>query len=460
MSAFTAVLRHTITTLFKSPSYLISGFLNFVIAIFLPIAIINDGDVVMQFQIAIGYTLGIISTLIFMCCIWSSCSLIARDIDSYKLHMIISKSVHRGSFWLGRFFGVSIAYILVLIASLLFLYGSLRVIPEIKALNQSEISDLNQNIYISKKTYLSLQQNLQQDIDKEVDNKLQIAKNKNQTFSTDEISDLRQRTYYSVLSKRGEVKPDSSNEFEFGLLKSSYQNETYLTFTPYVGAIDVLEKQKRDSIAGEFFVKVNDGSLLKIKDIPQRLVSNEKYSVKLPKIDLELPTNKLVLKFTNPGKGNSIFFRLNENPQILINYCSFFENYLRVAFVMVLGVILMSAIGCALGGFLSFPIAIFVILFYLLFGSLSSYILSDSELYKNTKDLDMKIGYSLSKTLVKVVSPIQSFQPTDEISSGKLLERSTIFELIKKYFAIQIVVFIFGGTYLFSRREFGMVIKK
>ncbi len=460
MSAFTAVLRHTITTLLKSPSYLIAGFLNLAIAIFMPIVMISGGDVVMQFQLAIGYTLGIISMLIFMCCIWSSCSLIARDIDSYKLHMIISKPVHRGSFWVGRFLGVAIAYIFILIISLIFLYGSLRLMPEIKGLNKFEISDLNQNIYISKKTYLSLQENLSQEIDKEVESKLQIAKKENQTLSKDEVSDLRKRTYYSVLSMRGEVKGGSSKEFNFELLKSSYQNGTYLTFTPYVGAIDVLEKQKRDSISGDFFLKVNDGDFVKINDLPQRLVSNEKYSVKLPEIILTLDVNKLILKFTNSDRGNSVFFRLNENPQILVSYCSFFENYLRVASVMIIGLILMSAIGCALGGFLSFPIAIFVILFYLIFGSLSSYILSDSELYKNTKALDMKIGYSLSKTLVKVVSPIQSFQPTDEISSGNLLESSAIFEIVKKYFAIQIVVFVLGGIYLFSRREFGMVIKK
>lgn len=460
MSAFTAILRHTLTTLIKSPSYLISGIINLAIAIILPIAIINGVDVVMQFQIAINYTLGTISTLVFICCIWSSCSLIARDIDSYNLHMIISKSVHRGSFWLGRFLGVSIAYILVLAISLLFFYLSLSLIPEIKNLNESEISDLNRNIYISKKTYLSLQQNLPQEIDKELESKLQIAKKENQALSEDEISDLKKRIYYSVLSKRGEIKPNSSNEFEFELLKSAYKNEIYLTFTPYIGAIDVLEKQKRDSIDGEWFVKVNNMDFVKIKGLPQRLVSNEKYNINLPETSLNLPVNKLLLKFVNMDKVNSVFFRLSENPQILINYCPFFQNYIRVAFVMFLGVILMSAIGCALGGFLSFPIAIFVILFYLLFGSLSSYILSDTQLYKNSKDLDMKIGYSLSKTLVKIVSPIQSFQPTEEISSGNLLESLAIFELLQKYFAIQLAAFVLGGIYLFSRREFGMVIKK
>lgn len=460
MSPFSAVLRHTITTLFKSPSYLIGGLLNLAVAIFLPLIMVNGGDVVMQVQIAIDYTLVSIATLVFLCCIWSSCSLIARDIDSYKLHMIISKPVHRGSFWLGRFFGMTLAYLLVLIVSLLFFYLSLKVTPEIKSLTKSEISELNQNIFTSKKTYLSLQQNLTQEIDAEVESKLQIAKKENKPLSKDEISDLRKRTFYSVISKRGEVKADSSKDLEFELLKSSYQNGTFLTFIPYIGAIDVLEKQKRDSIEGEWFIKVNDGNFVKIKDIPQRLISNEKYRVKLPDIDLKQATNKVVLQFHNFDKGRSVFFRLSENPQLMVSYCPFFENYLRVAFVMILGVILMSAIGCALGGFLSFPIAIFVILFYLLFGSLSSYILSDSELYKNTKDLDMKIGYSLSKTLVRVISPIQSFQPTEEISSGNLLEKSDIYELIKKYFAIQIVIFVLGGIYLFSRREFGMVIKK
>ncbi len=460
MSAFSAVLRHTLITLFKSPSYLVSGLLSFVVAIFLPIAMINGGDAVAQYQIAIDYTLATVATLVFLCCIWSSCSLIARDIDSYNLHMIISKPVHRGSFWTGRFLGVSVAYLLVLLISFAFLYSSLILIPKIKDFKVSEISDLNQDIYVSKKTYLCLLQNISKDVDAEIESKLQIAKKENQTLSEDEISAMKNRAYYSILAKQGEIKPNESKYFEFELLKSQYKNGTFMTFTPYVGEIDVLERQKRDSIDGEWFVKVNDGVFVKVKDIPKQLISNEKYTINLPEVFLPQEQNKVILKFSNLDSGKSVFFRLNENPLIMVDYCSFFANYLRVAFVMAVGVFLMSSIGCALGGFLSFPIAIFAIMFYILFGTLSNYILSDAELYRNKKDLDMKIGYSLSKTLVKVVSPLQCFQPTEEISCGKLLESSTIFELIKKYFALQIMISVFGGIYLFSRREFGMVIKK
>lgn len=414
----------------------------------------------MQFQFAITYTLGIISTLIFMSCIWSTCSLIARDIDSYKIHMIISKNVHRGSFWMGRFFGTSIAYLMILAISSLAFYCTLKLIPEIKSYTPMELSSLKQNIFTAQKSYLSEQKNLSQEIEKEVEEKLQIAKKENQPLSNDEISVLRRRTYYSILSKRGEIKPDTSKEFDFELSKSLYKDGAFLTFTPYVGAIDVLEKQKRDTVKGVWFIRTNNKDYAKIEGSPERLISNEKYTIKLPEIPLNQSINNVSLKFTNMSNSTSVFFRLTETPAITVSFCPFFLNYLRLVFIMVLGVILMSAIGCALGGFLSFPIAIFVVIFYLIFGTLSSYILSNAELYRSTKDLDMKIGYSLSKTLIKVVSPMQSFQPTDEISSGMLIESSTMYEIIIKYFVFQLLVFAFCGVYLFSRREFGMVIKK
>ena len=108
----------------------------------------------------------------------------------------------------------------------------------------------------------------------------------------------------------------------------------------------------------------------------------------------------------------------------------------------------------------SFPVSVFVIIAYLFFGSLGNFILSGNEIFLKNDDIQLKIGYGLSKTFLKIITPVQKFQLSEYVSTGMLIENGIILEIIRKYFLIQFLVISGIGIYVFYRREFGMVVKK
>ena len=89
------------------------------------------------------------------------------------------------------------------------------------------------------------------------------------------------------------------------------------------------------------------------------------------------------------------FFQLAESPVLFITQTSFFSNYIRAFFVVFLSLVLITGIGCAVGGIFSFPIAIFALTAYLLTGSISNYIIL-SENTSPTSQILQKISEQYS----------------------------------------------------------------
>ena len=450
-----ALIKLTIITVVRSYFFIFITLFTCAFTFLIPLTVFGSGSLTDLFQIRIEYSLNACSFLIFISSVWTGCSIMTADIESYKIHMLVVKPLSKFRIWLDRFFGIVIIHILFLILISFFIYLALGMIYCGNSLSLEEKTEISEKIFTVRKSYVSKLDGLTEELSRELN-----ARIKDTNLSEVERIELEKKAAYTIISRRGEVQPGENKTFIFDIDKTQYSDNANCKFMLYIGSPDIIERQNRPRVNGMLVLQINNGSVININKEPQVFLSNNKYELKISLKDLSEGKNNVKLTYKNLDKNRSVFFRVTEFPQVQIKSTGFVDNYLRCFAIMSFGIILLSAIGCALGGMFSLPIAVFVIIAYLLFGSLGNFIISENEISFKNDDIQLKIGYSLSKTLLKVITPIQKFQLSKYLSAGMLIENNYIMDIIKKYFLIQFFVISVAGIYVFYRRELGVAVKK
>ncbi len=450
-----AIIKLTIISTIRSYSFISITLLSCIFAFFIPLTVFSGGGLVDLFQIRIDYSLEICSILIFISSVWSGCSIMAEDIELYKIHMLVVKPISKLRIWLNRFLGVFIIHLLFLMLISFIIFLMLHIMSNKGSLSSREKIEIKEKVFTGRKSYTSQLSGLNEEYSGELN-----ARIKNTTLSESEKIEMGKKVMYTIISRRGEVKPGESKTFLFNVVKTNYSNNSNFKFMLYIGSPDMLERQNRPKAEGIWLLQVNNERGVSLGEKPETFISNNKYEMSISLKNLSEGENVIKLTYQNLDKDRSVFFRVTEFPQVQIKSANFIENYLRCLLIMALGIALLSAIGCALGCVFSFPVAVFVMAAYLLFGSLGNFILSGNEIFLKNDDIQLKIGYSLSKSFLKVITPIQKFQLSEYISTGMLIDNGTIMETIRKYFLIQFLAISVIGIYVFYRRELGMVAKR
>ncbi len=124
--------------------------------------------------------------------------------------------------------------------------------------------------------------------------------------------------------------------------------------------------------------------------------------------------------------------------------------------MIALELLILSGLGCAFGGFLSLPTAIFVVVSYLLFGTFAI-LMSGMSYISGAAD---QFAQSIAKVLLWIVIPLQAFESTSLVANGELIEWSSIWQVVWFYFLCRALPLFALGIYFYRRRELGLVIRK
>lgn len=120
MTAFLAIVKLTCRSAVRSHVFqILLGVLLFTV-IALPLTVVGDGTAHSQIQVSLQYCLGAVSFLLSISTIWLGCFVMGTDIESYQIHLLITKPVSRVKLWLGKCTGIIVIHtVLLLIAATL-----------------------------------------------------------------------------------------------------------------------------------------------------------------------------------------------------------------------------------------------------------------------------------------------------------------------------------------------------
>lgn len=489
MKAFFAIVALTFRNAMRSHIFQLLLVVLLLCVTVIPISV-SVGKTEDLIRVSLLYSLWSVGLILALSSLWLGCYIMSHDIDSYQIHMVVSKPVSRITVWLGKWVGINLINVALLLIAGIVVYGvvmfryqsageeDIRYSERAEARRnaESERDRIRNQILVGRRSYMPEKMDPEMAAQMAVRRRVIELQKEGKVLSDDEIGkmfteykDQIDQLPVEVLPSDG-LSPVNAHTWVYKNIPEDLDQQlAVLRFRPYLNKI-ASEDQRLSlmwwGIQNPVLVKSSgeDGSFRAVTDVPESYFTGEFHEIPLPYQVEDMPEGLVndagivkVRVFNFDANGGKHYYQVNDGPKLLVPVCSFEMNYLRAMLAMILQLLLLSGLACAFGGFLTMPTAIFMVVSYLLFGSLSM-VLTDSSFYVSTA-WD-HIGQFLAQALLLVVIPLQNFDVTNLLSGGELIEFSLLGELFFKYFLLRGVPLFLLGIWLYTRRELGSAVRK
>ena len=467
MKAFWAIIKITFKSALRSHIFQLLLAVLALCVVFIPTTISGDGTAHGFIQISLKYSLAAAVFVLSLSSIWLSCQVMSRDVENYELHMVVSKPASRLVIWLAKWLGVCMIHLILLFTAAAVIYFSVIWQYRSRKFSKIEKERIDNEVLVGRRVFMPELPDIDM-IAKEV---LKKEKARAEELGLDfDPEKAYKACKVKVTASFSEILPGNMRVWLYKGLPSDETRPLYLSYRFYVNKVDSSKQRLSHGMWGYGIPqyieqKKKDGDAPKKKftgfapamDYSRRQFMTGVFNeISLPP-GLISPKGEVQVAFVNADIKNAPFFtQKGDGPKLLLKVSSFGENYFRGVFVLSLQLIILAGLGCAAAAILSMPTAVFVVVSYLLFGSVASYMVGNDYI-SGAGDV---IAYWVGKILLLGVIPMQNFEVTNYIANGELIEFTLIGKLFLQYFVLRALPLFLLGMYLYRRRELGLVIRK
>ncbi|HTD68234.1 MAG TPA: hypothetical protein VK846_17050 [Candidatus Limnocylindria bacterium] len=416
--------------------------------VLLPLVIKDDGTARGFAQILLTYTLSVITALLGLSTLWLSCGTLARDIEENQIQVVAVKPIARWQIWLGKWLGlVSLDAVLLAVAGAC-VFGLMHW--RAQKLSPVEQRILREEVLVARG---SLKEPTR-DIDAEVE---RVFSERTKAAPVNPANAEYVKNQFREALKVELVNPGYMRRwtFDLGFRKNFLRDEPFFVRLKFYAA--------STNQFGTYRTIVEVGP----PDSAQRqrqvlsLSADAFHEIKIPP-NLWDASGILTIDVQNRDSV-ALAVPREDGFEVLYREGGFALNFARALAIILFWLALLAAVGLAAASFLSFPVAAFVSLSFLVVamstGTLSSSVAAGTitgvneetgEAGKSVLDI---VLIPLFKGLLVIIKLVQGYSPIDSLSTG----RSIAWETIGWAFA-QIVLLLGGlaalfGIWMFNRRE-------
>jgi hypothetical protein len=467
MKAFWAIIKITFKSAIRSHIFQLLLFILALCVVFIPATISGDGTAHGFIQISLKYSLTAVAFVLSLSSIWLSCQLLSRDVENYELHMVVSKPVSRVTIWLAKWTGICIIHLTLLFIAAAVVYFSVIWQYNNRDFKEFEKRRIDNEVLVGRRVFMPELPDI------EAEAKRLLAKRKARAeelgLEFDAKKEFRE-CKVKATSAFSEILPGRLRVWKYKGLPVDEERPLYLSYRFYINKIDSSKQRLSHGLWGygqpKFIEeKSENGQPAKKKFVgfdylrelqPRQFMSGVFNEITLPP-GLISPDGEVQIIFMNTDIHQAPFFtQTADGPKLLLKVSTFGENYFRAVVVLSLQLIILAGLGCAAAAILSMPTAVFVVMSYLLFGSVATYMV-DTTYFGGAGDV---IAYWVGKILLLAVIPMQKFEVTNYVANGELIELTLMGKLFLEYFVLRALPFFVLGMWLYRRRELGLVIRK
>ncbi|MBU8901399.1 MAG: hypothetical protein KOO69_01530 [Victivallales bacterium] len=468
MKAFWAIIKLTFKNAIRSHIFQLLLCVLALCVIFIPTTISGDGTAHGFIQISLKYSMSAVAFVLSLSSIWLGCQILSHDIENYELHMVVSKPTSRLTVWMAKWVSICIIHLVLLFLAAAVVYFS--VIWQYKRRDFSEIEKtrINNEVLVGRRVFMPTLP----DIDKLAKKLLTEEKARAEELGLGfDAKKAFRACKIKVSSSFAEILNGKPRIWIYENLPVDEKRPLYVSYRFYVNKVDSSKQrlthglwgygqpkfiEEKSKIEGQAPKKKFVGFDILLERKPRQFMSGVFNEITLPP-GLISPKGEVQVVFVNADLKKAAFFtQTADGPKLLVKVSSFGENYCRAVAVLSLQLIILAGLGCAAAAILSMPTAVFVVMSYLLFGSIATYVV-DSTYFSGAGDV---IAYWVGKAILFGVIPMQNFEVTNYVANGELIELTLMGKLFLQYFVLRAVPFFLLGMYLYKRRELGLVIRK
>ncbi|MFA7184909.1 MAG: hypothetical protein WC082_08455, partial [Victivallales bacterium] len=387
--------------------------------------------------------------------------------ENYQLHMVVSKPTSRIVVWLAKWTGVFSIHLALLFIAAAVVYFFVIWQYERRSFSEMEKMRIDNEVMVGRRVFMPVLP----DIDTLARELLAKRKARAEELKLDFDAKKEFRECKVEANARfAEILPGQLRRWRYENLPVEEKRPLYLSYRFYVNKVDSSKQRLTHGLWGygqpKFIEeKSEDGTATKKKFIgfdsymemqPRQFMSGVFNEIPYPP-GLISPDGEVQVLFVNSDLQKSPFFtQAADGPKLLLKVATFGENYFRAVVVLSLQLMILAGLGCAAAAVLSMPTAVFVVISYLMFGSVATY-MAGTTYFSGAGDY---IAYWVSKVLLLAVIPMQKFEITNYVANGELIELALMGKLFLFYFVLRALPFFLLGMWLYRRRELGLVIRK
>lgn len=469
MRAFKAVVKLTLQNALRSHIFQLLLIVLAVCAIGMPLSVAGDGTAGGYIQIALMYSFAGVSAILALSSLWVSCFIMTQDIDSYQLHMVVTKPISRIKLWLAKFTGVLLMHLVLLLLASIAIYISVIWQFSRQDFTPEDKEKINSEVLVGRRVFNFNPPDIEKVSRELLEQRLKKAQSQGMTFNNftnKNEEELLQEMRRIAISDTSQVSHNLVKEWVFENLPVDPQDRQplFLRYRVYVGKVDTKDQRETSGIWYIGVPRFEVDSAGKIIDEKKYQIfyyqfpeqssrSGEFQEMKLPK-ELVTPDGKVFLAYRNTDPEKAVqFFQPTDGPKVLMKVSGFFENYFRAVVVLMLELVILTALGCAFASVLSLPTAIFLSIAYLFFGAFATYMAESAA----ETDKWIKI---FSDILLFLIIPLQKFGVSEMVAKGELIELAHMGGLFLNYFVFRTLPIVIIGVWIYNKREIGLVVRK
>ena len=475
MKAFRAIVALTFRNAVRSHIFQLLLALLLISVVVIPVSV-SVGKLDDLIRVSLLYSLWAVSIILTLSSLWLGCYIMSNDIDSYQIHMVVSKPVSRITIWLGKWMGINLINLILLLLAGVVIYAIVMVrynaasSEELLADRatarqnaQSEKERIRSQVLVGRRSFMPRKGDPEKAADFAVQRQVSELRKQGKQPADTEILKLREELRARIDKLPVEVQPGEGYRWVFEKIPAKLNsNVLTLRYRPYLGKV-ASEDQRESFIQWAAYIphKTQDGTYglypVAMTNGPEAHFTGIFHEKQLPQGAITEEGNVMIEAVNFDRLGGKHYYQQADGPKLLIPVCSFEMNYLRAMLVLMIQLSLLSGLACAFGGFLTMPTAVFMVVSYLLFGALAMVLTDESFFTSNIWD---HAGKFLANILLLIVIPLQRFDVTDLLSNGDLIEFSLIGELFFNYFLLRGVPLFLLGIWFYMRREMGAAVRK
>ncbi len=475
MKAFFAILRLTFRNALRSHIFQMLLGLLLLCVVVIPATVNDDGTAFSFIQVSLLYSLSAVLLLLALASIWLGCYMMSHDIDGYQLHLIVAKPVSRVTIWLGKYCGILLLDALLLCFSAAVIYGIILYKFNRSEFSEEERARIVNEVLVGRRVFMPLLPDYDRMAHDALTRKYREQQMKGESIDTSPEGQQRayQELRHQIVSQQSELPFQQSVQWRYAGIPTDLDTPLYLRYRAYVGKIDSNGQRQTSGVWSVLMPRIVEAEKANVNESTDKtkfesfwvpmsqapesfMCGSFTEKALLPEWKLVAPDGTLTMGFINfDPQQEQLYFQQEDGPKLLLRKTGFLGNYLRCVGVIFLELMILTGLACAAAGVMTMPTSIFVVLSYLLLGSIATFLLDAPG-----EALSDHFGRLVSSLLLLVVIPIQEFEVTHLVADGELIEFALIWKLVWSYLLLRALPLFLIGIWLFRKRELGLVIRK
>jgi len=379
--------------------------------------------------------------------------------------MVVSKPASRGVVWLGKWFGVCLLSITLLIVSSAVVYGLVfwRLNRGVAKgdFSAEEMAKVRHEILVGRRRFEPQGIDFVKLARQRYEELLSRGKLQDDHDKTAVLSEIHRQ----IKTASTEVPYQATRIWVFPHVKRPDDPETpiHLRYRHYVGSTSKSSQRVTEGVwavrdpsseGGRGFVprweQIRSGAFHELP-LPASMIDGE---------------GTVMLAYTNADSGGkSMVFQVADGPFLLVRRHGFLLNFVKASILAVLQLAFLAALGCAVGGALSTPVALFFSAAYIVIGmgvhgAMASHIKTDDVSGCRYSGLFDRGLHYIHIAVDKSVVSVDDFDASSDLIKGHMIGMDRLLGTLVTMILVRGLPLAGLGIWAFSRRELGTVTRK